>query len=127
MSGTPSVRVLLVEDEAIARLHLAHFLADEGYQVIPLASGEEALKLMKSEDFDAVITDFKLAGRVSGIDVLSEFDRLKPGRPKVLVSAYSPDQLGSSVEAVFIPKPIDLDDLLIKLKTVLPIQTRVAS
>jgi DNA-binding NtrC family response regulator len=118
----PSLKLLLVEDEAIARLHLAHFLSDEGYQVVPLASGEEALKIMARENFDAVITDFKLAGAINGIDVLTEFDRLSPDRPKLLVSAYSPVQLGTRVEAVYIAKPIDLDDLLLKLKAVLPIQ-----
>jgi CheY-like chemotaxis protein len=63
-------RLLLVEDEAISRFQLTQFLTDEGYTVIAVASGEEALKLFHTEQFDAVITDFKLAGRVTGTDVL---------------------------------------------------------
>jgi two-component system nitrogen regulation response regulator NtrX len=117
---TPSIRILLVEDEAIARLHLAQFLTDEGFSVVPLASGEEALKIMETENFDAVICDFKLPGAVDGISVLTEFDRRTPGRPKLLVSAYSPDQLRAGIEAVYVAKPIDLDDLLLKLKSALP-------
>lgn len=118
--ATSLIRILLVEDEAIARLHLAHFLADEGFSVIPLANGEEALKLMETENFDVVISDFKLPGAVNGIDVLTEFERLRPGRPKLLISAYSPDQLKAAVESVYVAKPIDLDDLLQKLKGILP-------
>jgi CheY-like chemotaxis protein len=32
------------------------FLAGEGYSVVSVASGEEALKMLESENFDAVIT-----------------------------------------------------------------------
>jgi CheY-like chemotaxis protein len=113
-------RLLLVEDEPIARLHLAHLLADHGYSVVPLASGEEAVKIMQTESFDAVITDFKLLGAVNGIDVLTEFERVAPGRPKFVISAYSREQLRAEVEAVYISKPIDLDEFITKLKSVLP-------
>jgi DNA-binding NtrC family response regulator len=47
-------RLLLVEDEAISRFQLAQFLTEEGYTVIPVPSGEEALKLFHTETFDVV-------------------------------------------------------------------------
>jgi CheY-like chemotaxis protein len=117
----PLIRLLLVEDEPISRLQLAQFLTDEGYLVIPLASGKEALNLLKMETFDAVIADFQLIGGVNGVDVLTRFDSLTPGRCKILMTGYSPDQMGEKlVGTLYISKPIKLDDLLLKLKSVLP-------
>jgi len=118
------IRILLVEDEPISRLQLAQFLTDEGYLVIPIATGKEALTLLEVEQFDAVIADFKLAGGVNGLDVLSRFDSLKPGRCKILVTGYSPEQTGEKLPGtLYVSKPIKLDELLLQLKTVLPART----
>jgi CheY-like chemotaxis protein len=115
------IRLLLVEDEPISRLQLARFLTDEGYLVIPLASGKEALNLLKMETFDAVIADFQLIGGVNGVDVLTRFDSLTPGRCKILMTGYSPEQVGEKlVGTLYLSKPVKLDDLLMKLKSVLP-------
>jgi DNA-binding NtrC family response regulator len=114
-------KVLLVEDEAISRFQLTQFLTDEGYTVIPLASGEEALKLLQTEIFGAVITDFKLTGAVTGIEVLKAFDRLSPGKGKMLITAYpAREAQAESVGALYVAKPIHLDSLLTKLKSILP-------
>jgi CheY-like chemotaxis protein len=114
-------KILLIEDEAISRHQLTHFLTDEGYTVIPVASGEEALKLLLTENFDAVITDYRLTGAVTGIDVVKAYDRVSPGKGKMLVTAYPAHEVQTdSVGAFYIPKPILLDDLLLKLKSVLP-------
>jgi DNA-binding NtrC family response regulator len=114
-------RLLLVEDEAIARLHLAQFLTDGGHSVVPLASGEEALKLLQTETFDAVITDFKLGGTVSGIDLLTAFERVSPGKGKILVTAYPAHELrAEALGALYVAKPVQLDAFLRKLKSVLP-------
>jgi CheY-like chemotaxis protein len=117
----PLISLLLVEDEPISRLQLAQFLTDEGYMVIPLASGKEALNLLKMETFDAVIADFQLIGGVNGVDVLTRFDSLTPGRCKILMTGYSAEQVGEKlVGTLYLSKPVKLDDLLMKLKSVLP-------
>jgi CheY-like chemotaxis protein len=113
-------RVLLVEDESISRFQLTQFLTDAGYTVIPVASGEEALKLLQSENFDAVLTDFKLAGDVTGTDVLEAFEQVNPSIRKVFITGYPEHEVrAESVGAVYIPKPIQPDDLLLKLKNLL--------
>lgn len=115
------IRLLLVEDEAVSRLQLAQFLTDEGYSVIPVATGQEALKILETESFDAVITDSSLGRGLTGIDVLTRFESLMPGRGKILITAYSPGEVGEkSVGALYVSKPIDLDEFLLKLKSVLP-------
>jgi CheY-like chemotaxis protein len=114
-------KLLLVEDDSISRLQLTQFLTEEGYAVVPFATGEEALTLLEAENFDAVLTDFKLAGAVTGTDVLKAFERISPGKGKLFITAYPEHEVRpEAVGALYVPKPIQLDDLLLKLKTVLP-------
>jgi DNA-binding NtrC family response regulator len=113
------VRLLLVENEAISRAALSQFLANEGYSVIPLASGKEALKILENEKFEVVITDYRHGDGVTGIDVLRRFEELTPGRGKILMSAYAPHQIGEMGDAVFVPKPVDFEHLLAKLQNLL--------
>jgi CheY-like chemotaxis protein len=114
------IRVLLVENEAISRAAFTQFLAGEGYSVVSVASGEEALKMLESENFDAIITDCKHGHGVTGIDVLRRFEELAPGKGKLLMTAYAPYQIGETAGAVAISKPVDFEDLVLRLKTVLP-------
>jgi DNA-binding response OmpR family regulator len=114
-------KVLLVEDEAITRLHLAQFLTDEGYLVIPVAAGEEAVKIMHTESFDVVITGYKLGGVLTGVQVLTYFERLSPTKGKMLITADPSQRIAaSSIGALYVSKPIQLDDLVLKLKSLLP-------
>lgn len=114
-------RLLLANDEPISRFQLSQFLTDEGYTVIAVGSGEEALQLLKTETFDAVITDFQLGGTINGIEVLSEHQRISPDRGRILITAYPSYQVKpETVGALYVPKPIQLDVLLAHLKSVLP-------
>lgn len=113
-------RILLVEDEAVSRLALSEFLTSEGYSVEAAVHGEQALKMMKSQKFDAIISDYKQPGKLNGIDVLAEFERLSPGKAKLLMTAYLPGQAGEqAVGAIHVAKPIHLEDLLTKLRSLL--------
>jgi response regulator RpfG family c-di-GMP phosphodiesterase len=116
------IKLLLVEDEAISRLALTQLLSDQGYSVVTTASGEEALGLLGTRNFDAVIADAKLRSGVNGFDVLRKFECVNPGGAKLLITGYSVGQLreNAPVETIYISKPIDFDDFLLKLKSVLP-------
>jgi CheY-like chemotaxis protein len=61
-SSTTGRRILVVEDEpTVARL-IADVLEDEGYQVIVLLDGREALERAARESFDLIICDVKMPG-----------------------------------------------------------------
>lgn len=61
--------LLIVEDEAIVRESLRDWLQDI-YQVATAETGEEALELIKEQDFDIIIVDVRLPGK-SGLQVPS--------------------------------------------------------
>jgi DNA-binding NtrC family response regulator len=118
--------VLVVEDDAISRRNLAAFLDGEGYSVETADSGPAALRLIEDCTFDAVVSDFQLGGRINGVDVLSYFERCRPGKGKILTSGRSGIEAHcATIGAVFIAKPLNLTDLLLKLQSVLPEQPQM--
>jgi PAS domain S-box-containing protein len=64
-------RVLLVDDDDIARMHFANLLERSGYRVEKAASGEEALRALRGGDYQIVITDWKMPG-MSGLELCRE-------------------------------------------------------
>lgn len=69
-------------------------LTGEGYSVVGMARGEEVLKKLRMERFDAVITDTSAAGKVTAGVTLSEFERFHPGKPMLLITAQRRSTLG---------------------------------
>lgn len=102
-----------MDDEKIMRDSLRDWLKD-GYQVVTAETGEEALKLIKEQDFDVLVIDVKLTGK-SGIQVLKEVKEIKPQIKSIIITAYPSIDL--AVEAMkagasdYLVKPFSLDQL----------------
>jgi CheY-like chemotaxis protein len=63
-------KILVVEDEELVRLILAESLDDQGFVVVAVPSGDEAVVLLDDPDrFDAVVTDVHMPGDKDGIAV----------------------------------------------------------
>jgi DNA-binding NtrC family response regulator len=112
MTPPAKERILLVEDEAIARRNLVHILEKEGYAVIPAAGGAEALDLLKTHIFDLVITDLKM-DQVDGMAVLVHSRQRSPLTEVIMITGYA--TVDSAVSAMkagayhYIAKPIKLE------------------
>lgn len=80
--------VLIVEDECDIREMISYNLRKEGYQVAAVGSGEEALALAESRDFDVVLLDLMLPG-IDGLAVCRELKQRPRTRsaPIIIVSA----------------------------------------
>ena len=109
-------RVLLVEDEFLIRLIMAEVLADEGFEVVEAASGDEAAALLEHADgFDLLLTDIHMPGRLDGIALAAMLRASDPhipvvfvtGRPDVMVRV---GKLGPS--QAFIRKPYGPGEVL---------------
>ena len=73
--------VLVVEDEpVILDLQLA-ILASSGATAVGARSGEEAIAQLQRRDFDLIVSDLKMPGRVSGQDL---FEWVRSNRPRCL-------------------------------------------
>ena len=106
--------ILVVEDEDIARKNLDHILKKEGYTTVSVDSGEKAITLLKKQDFDLVITDFKME-RVDGLQVLEQSRALHPLTEVIMITGYATVDLAvHSMKAgafYYIAKPYKIDEV----------------
>jgi DNA-binding response OmpR family regulator len=111
-----AARILVVDDEATARVSLAEILRLEGYQVATAASGEEALSLLdKSDPFDLMVLDIKMPG-MSGLEVTELVQERYPGVVIILLTAFG--ALETAIEAIrqgasdYLLKPASVSEIL---------------
>src|SRR5205814_3472743 len=66
-----SPRILIVDDDASQRSLLNSFLTGQGFETMPVSSGEEALQALRANDISMMITDVRMPG-ISGLDALRQ-------------------------------------------------------
>lgn len=108
---SPSLRVLIADDDSVIRTLLTSTVMNEGYAVIEVSDGREAFRLLQSDaDFGAAIFDLRMPG-LSGIDVITYMRSEKRLKriPVMLITAESDLKVmaeGFAAGAVaFLPKP----------------------
>jgi DNA-binding NtrC family response regulator len=107
-------RILIVEDEDIARENLEISLSRKGYDVQSLDSGAEAVSLLERAEFDLVITDLRMP-EVDGMEVLRRAKELQPQIEVLMVTGYA--AVDTAVEAMnrgayhYLSKPVNMKEL----------------
>lgn len=115
-------RILIVDDEAAARMLISDVLTDEGYIPLRAENGRQALEAVKRQPPDLVLLDLKLPD-IDGLEVLASIRTIHPHLPVILVSAYG--DIHSAVRAVklgaydFLEKPLDADRLVVTVRNAL--------
>jgi len=121
-------RILVVDDEEIARKNLEHILLRENYLVSVAQDGGEALSKMAVDEFDVILTDLKMAG-MDGMEVLEKIRRRHPDTMVIMITGYATIQ--SAVEATkkgafhYIAKPFKLEEVRTAVKEALEKRYRV--
>ena len=87
------IRILVVDDHEIVRRGLRQVLAEAfpAAQLEEADSSETALAAVASTPWDLVLLDVAIPGR-SGLEVLEDARRLRPGMPVLMVSAYPEEE-----------------------------------
>ncbi len=85
-------RLLIVDDDEVARLILGHMLQDAGYEVAFARDGEAALEMFKPGHFDAVITDLAMPVR-NGLRLIQDLQEQDRDLPLIAMSGTNADQL----------------------------------
>jgi DNA-binding response OmpR family regulator len=108
-------KILIVDDEDIARLTLAEILRLEGYEIQSVSNGEAAVEALRCEPFDIMVLDLKMAG-MSGMDVLrSVVDKL-PDLSVIVLTAYG--TIDTAIQAIryrvhdYLLKPVSPEQVL---------------
>src|SRR5579863_7855131 len=103
-----SHRVLLVDDDEAVRDMMRMTLRGKGFEVVPVASVTEALKLITAESFDVLITDLHMPNPSDGFAVVTAMRHAQPHALTLLVSGY-PD-VKSAMDAIL----LQADDIIVK-------------
>jgi two-component system KDP operon response regulator KdpE len=106
--------ILLVEDDPASRRSIAVFLRLAGYEVYEAEDGEIALSLLSRLQFDVVISDLNLPGKLNGIDILGALKTLPRKIDSILITGTGSDETKSrakSLGAAYMEKPIQLREL----------------
>jgi DNA-binding response OmpR family regulator len=115
-------KILIVDDEEIARITLAEILQLEGYEISTASSGEAAVEILKNEMFDAMILDLKMGG-MSGLEVLNNVDTYQPDLAVIILTAHG--TIDSAIQAIhyqvqdYLLKPAAPDQVIKSLEKAL--------
>ncbi len=106
--------VLIVEDEAFARLYAAQLFEDEGYAVLEAANAQEGLTLLEAHPEIALLfTDIRLPGELDGLALADTARHLRPELALMLTSGYvRPSDFDRSGCGAFLAKPYTASSLL---------------
>ena len=119
MNQESAGNLLIVDDERSIRLSLRTILSNFGFEIVEAARGEEALALVRSESFDAVLLDINMPG-MGGIEVCRLMRKAAPRLPILMLTVQGGEE--RKVEALdagaddYITKPFQLRELTARLR-----------
>ena len=120
------VKTLLVDDDELIRDSLCIAFKNKGCFIRAAESAEEGLKAIKEEQFDIIISDFRLPG-INGLDFLKLATVTHPNAVHILITAYRDEYMFSEAVrmgvAEFIQKPFSVKALVALLAVSLKRQT----
>ena len=117
--ATPRSTILVVDDEPGVRVMVARMLTLSGYAVVSAQSGEEAITIAQeyAAPIDLVLTDVRMPV-MSGPEMVTELQKLRPEIRVMYMSAYSRDVLPPGVQDTDIPfltKPFTMRTLALSI------------
>jgi len=121
-------RVLVVEDTSDIRELLTQILGDEGYDVVGVANGAEALDALNGGRFQLVLLDLMMPV-MNGFELLGRLAENAEGHPPIVAMSAFERFRGEARELgaeSFLSKPVDIDRLLKEVERVLAVQQAVA-
>ncbi|PQJ10135.1 response regulator [Flavipsychrobacter stenotrophus] len=113
--------VLLVEDNELILKSLEHVLAKDGFDVVAVKDGEEAMRAVAMFNYDVVITDINMPN-INGLDLIQRLKASEATSNVGIIVVSSLVNESSVLEALrlgadlFLPKPIKPYDLVLRVK-----------
>ena len=113
------MKILIIDDERSIRNSLGEILADEGYDVDVAEDGATGCAMAEKEKYNIIFCDIKMPG-MDGIEVLDKLNEMETDSAVVMISGHG--DIATAVECIkkgafdFIPKPLDLNRILITIK-----------
>ncbi|HSV14898.1 MAG TPA: response regulator [Tepidisphaeraceae bacterium] len=114
----PPPRLLVVDDAAVERLALAHYLRKNGYDVIEAGDGNSAVLHLKNTQVDLLLLDLNMP-QGDGFSVLNYIQSHRRSLPVVLLSGMPVDEIQHKMHRLreqelppLLLKPVDPEQLM---------------
>ncbi len=115
-------KILVIDDERAIRNSLKDILSYEKHTVDDAPDGLAGLEMIKNTRYDLVLSDIKMPG-LDGLELLVKLEEIDPMPTVVMISGHG--NIETAVESIkkgafdFIPKPLDLNRLLVTVRNAL--------
>jgi DNA-binding NtrC family response regulator len=113
------MKILVIDDERSIRNSLKEILSDEGYDVDVAEDGAQGCAMAEKEKYNIIFCDIKMPG-MDGMEVLDKLVDMGVDSAIVMISGHG--DFSTVVECMkkgaadYIPKPLDLNRILITIK-----------
>ncbi len=114
-----AIRILWTDDEIdLLKPHII-FLQDRGYEVETASNGEEALELVRDNNFNLIFLDENMPG-LSGLETLEKIKTISPAVPVIMITKSEEEDImdeaiGSKI-ADYLIKPVNPKQILLTIK-----------
>ncbi len=114
MNATGLARILVVDDDRAFRLSTAALLQQDGYQVVSVGDGQQAVEALREAHFDLMLLDLRMPG-TDGLGVVQALRVWGEGIPILMISGFG--TVDAAVRALhlgvddFLTKPVEPDVL----------------
>ena len=107
-------RMLVADDDELMRFWLAEHLTEEGYEVVAVATGQEAIAACREEDFSYIFLDMLMPGEIDGAAGFRALHEMQPDAKIIISTAFVaenvPEDCRRAAHAM-LKKPFGKDDL----------------
>ena len=122
-------KILLLEDDELFSSSLQDFLSEFGYMVDIASDGEEALEFSYKNLYDLYLFDINVP-KIDGITLLKELRSSDDLIPTIFLTSYKDDEtlkkcFKSGCDD-YLKKPVNLDELLLRIEAVLKRVSKVS-
>jgi CheY-like chemotaxis protein len=108
LSPAPIPRLLLVDDNDMVRMTLSKILEGGGFHVATAGNVTEAINLIGSQPFDALLSDLHMPGAGDGLTVVSAMRHFNPKAVTIIFSGYP--EMKEAAAAIL----MQADEILVK-------------
>jgi CheY-like chemotaxis protein len=84
-------RILIADDEYLIRWSLSQTLSQQGYEVISVENGREAIETIKARHYDFIITDLYMP-ELDGWEVLETARQAFPQPKVIIITAHGKEE-----------------------------------
>jgi DNA-binding NtrC family response regulator len=121
------MKILLIDDDEWIRDSLSIYFESRGCNLKVLETAEEGIEALKKQDYDIIVTDYRLPG-MDGLEFLKRIQDSHPQAMKILITAYRSEDVVSKAIRIgihdFIDKPFTAKTIEDSLSRLLQEQKR---